>query len=45
MKWEHPDAKDVLLGLAWLWDIIKVGIDWFRLIVFLSEPTKKMEVN
>jgi hypothetical protein len=20
----HPDAKDVLHGLAWLWDIIKV---------------------
>jgi hypothetical protein len=82
VQWEHPDAKDVLHGLAWLWDIIKVdplrlgkhyicfsfellalilidlyeyfryatkkirvGIDWFRWIVFLSEPKKKMEVN
>lgn len=24
VEWEHPDAKDVLHGLAWLWDIIKV---------------------
>uniref|UniRef100_A0A6N2KCU5 Disease resistance protein At4g27190-like leucine-rich repeats domain-containing protein n=1 Tax=Salix viminalis TaxID=40686 RepID=A0A6N2KCU5_SALVM len=24
MEWEHPDAKDVHHGLAWLWDTIKV---------------------
>jgi hypothetical protein len=23
VEWEHPDAKDVLHCLAWLWDIIK----------------------
>jgi len=24
VEWEHPDAKDVLHGLAWLGDTIKV---------------------
>jgi len=28
VEWEHPDAKDVLHGLAWLWDIIKVDPLW-----------------